>query len=102
MPIYLVFGLLFGIVSVLDDGIEMAVGMHASNNIFSSVLITSKSSVLQTPALFMQKEINPVKETLVLFLISFLFLLISMYKSGWNFNLLISKIKPLEKVEIEN
>jgi membrane protease YdiL (CAAX protease family) len=40
MPQYVLFGLVFGIITVLDDGIEAAVGAHAANNIFLCIMVT--------------------------------------------------------------
>ena len=34
MPQYIVFGLIFGIITILDDGIEASMGAHTANNIF--------------------------------------------------------------------
>ena len=62
MPSYCLLGIFFGLITVLDNGIEMAVGVHSVNNAFASIFITSKSSVFQTPALFIQKEIDPAGE----------------------------------------
>jgi uncharacterized protein len=52
MPHYLLFGFIFGIIAILDDGIEAAMGTHAANNFFLTVMVTHKSSALQTPAVF--------------------------------------------------
>jgi membrane protease YdiL (CAAX protease family) len=62
VPQYIVFGLIFGIVTIFDDGIEAAMGAHAANNIFLSIMVTSESSILQTPALYVQHAINPWNE----------------------------------------
>lgn len=62
VPQYIVFGLIFGIVTIFDDGIEAAMGAHAANNIFLCIMVTSKSSILQTPALYVQNTINPWNE----------------------------------------
>lgn len=59
MPQYILFGLLFGITTILDDGIEIALGAHTANNVFMSIMVTNSSSVLQAPALFEQKHIDP-------------------------------------------
>jgi len=59
MPQYLLFGLIFGLITILDDGIEAALGAHAANNAFLCIMITNESSALQTPALYRQLEINP-------------------------------------------
>jgi membrane protease YdiL (CAAX protease family) len=96
MPGYLIFGVVFGIASVLDDGIEVAIGAHSINNVLSSIFITSKSSVLQTPALLFQKEVHPQKETWILLILSVLFIVILTYKNNWKFRKLF---EPLQKPE---
>lgn len=59
MPQYILFGLIFGLITILDDGIEAAMGAHAANNLFLCVTVTHESSALQTPALYQQININP-------------------------------------------
>jgi membrane protease YdiL (CAAX protease family) len=59
MPQYILFGLLFGITTIFDDGIEIAIGAHTANNFFLSVMVTNSSSALQTPALYEQENIYP-------------------------------------------
>jgi membrane protease YdiL (CAAX protease family) len=49
---YIATGLLFGIVTLMDDGTELALGMHAANNIIAAVLVTSDWMVFQTDALW--------------------------------------------------
>ena len=65
MPQYISFGLLFGIISVLDNGIELAIGAHAANNIFLSIFVTQKSSTLQTVAMFEQQTGSSVDRIFV-------------------------------------
>jgi len=60
MPQYLLFGLIFGTITILDDGIEAAMGAHSANNAFLCIMVTNESSALQTPALYEQLEINPL------------------------------------------
>jgi uncharacterized protein len=38
MPQYVFFGIVFAVLTMIDDGIEIAIGAHAANNIFLSVL----------------------------------------------------------------
>ena len=42
MPQYLLFGLVFGITSIMDDGIEVAMGAHTANNIFLCIFVTNQ------------------------------------------------------------
>lgn len=62
MPQYILFGLIFGVITILDDGIESAMGAHAANNIFLCIMVTNESSALQTPALYEQHLIQPWTE----------------------------------------
>jgi membrane protease YdiL (CAAX protease family) len=99
MPQYIVFGLIFGIITILDDGIEASLGAHAANNIFLVIMVTNRASALQTPALYEQKEIFPWTEFTGLVLSGIAFIIILKFIFGWkNFSLLKSKInKPLEE-----
>jgi membrane protease YdiL (CAAX protease family) len=56
MPTYIIYGLVMGLVVVMDNGLEIALGMHFANNALSSLLFTTTSSVLQTPALFLETK----------------------------------------------
>lgn len=53
---YIGTGLCLGIMTLMDDGAELALGFHAANNLTAALLITSDWSVLQTPAIL--KEIT--------------------------------------------
>ena len=57
MPQYILMGLILGFVAIMDDGLELALGLHLSNNVISSIVVTHESSALQTHALF--RDINP-------------------------------------------
>jgi len=96
MPQYVIFGLTFGLVTVLDDGIEASMGAHAANNIFLSVFVTFKGSVLDTPALFVQKELDPLKDLISLVIFSTLFVVILFRKYKWDFKVLLRPVKGIE------
>ena len=52
MVFYIGTGLLLGIMTLMDDGLELALGFHFGNNLLAATLITSDWSALQTDALF--------------------------------------------------
>ena len=94
MPQYVAFGLIFGIITILDDGIEAAMGAHSANNIFLCIMVTSESSALQTPALYQQYTIHPWKELFAFVVLGILFILIMKMIFKWdNFSALFGKIK---------
>jgi len=83
LPQYILIGIVFGVCTMMDEGIELAWGMHAINNIFLVVFITQDSSALQTPSLFRITEFNPVFELIELFGVSIVFLLIAHHRLHW-------------------
>jgi membrane protease YdiL (CAAX protease family) len=93
MPPYIIFGLAFGLIAVLDDGIELPVGMHAANNIFACLFVTNKASSLRTPAIFEQLEISHLVETVGLLVAMSLAVFYFYQKYKWNFNILNETIK---------
>jgi membrane protease YdiL (CAAX protease family) len=52
MVFYIGTGFLLGIMTLMDDGMELALGFHAANNIFAAILVTADWTAFQVPALF--------------------------------------------------
>lgn len=52
MVFYIGTGLLLGIMTLMDDGLELALGFHFGNNLMAAILVTSSWSALQTDAIF--------------------------------------------------
>ncbi|AXO79421.1 CPBP family intramembrane metalloprotease [Olleya aquimaris] len=48
MVYYIGTGLFLGILTLMDEGMELALGFHAANNLFGALLLTSDWTVLQT------------------------------------------------------
>ncbi len=101
LPIYFMFGAVFAVIATLDDGIELAIGLHAANNVFSSIFVTTKSSVLQTPALFFQKGVDPFRDTWILLFASAICIAFLAYKYKWDFRVLTFKVQVVETIELQ-
>lgn len=97
MSQYILIGLLFGLVSILDDGIELALGMHAANNAFVCLFVTNPDSVLQTSAVFEQQAVHPTKELAGLIVMIMLVFVIFYKKFGWNIAIMNEKVTPREE-----
>ena len=52
MIFYIGTGLFFGIVTLMDEGTEIALGLHAVNNITAAFFVTTDWTVFQTDALY--------------------------------------------------
>jgi hypothetical protein len=86
MMYYIATGFFLGIITLMDDGIELALGFHAANNLFAALLVTSDWSALKTEAIL--KDISKPSagfEVLVPIVVIFpLFLFIFGKKYQWS------------------
>jgi len=48
MIYYIGTGLFLGIITLMDDGLELALGFHAANNLFTALLVTADWTAFQT------------------------------------------------------
>jgi membrane protease YdiL (CAAX protease family) len=84
LPQYVLFGLIFGIMTIMDDGIEAAIGAHAANNAFLCVMVTNDASALQTKALFVQHNVYPWLELSTMLLMGVLIIAVMNMIFKWN------------------
>jgi membrane protease YdiL (CAAX protease family) len=52
MVYYIDTGLFLGILTLMDDGIELSLGFHAANNLFTALLVTADWTAFQTHSIF--------------------------------------------------
>jgi hypothetical protein len=85
MVYYIGTGFLFGIITLMDEGTELAMGMHAANNITAAVFVTMDWTVFQTDALFVNSSEPSVGFDLFIpvFVIYPLVILFFSKKYGW-------------------
>jgi uncharacterized protein len=83
---YLGAALFLSFLTYLDDGLELAMGVHFATNIFGAVFVTFDGAVLQTNSILKMKETNPWMMTLVFFIAAGIFLALASKKYNWNFN----------------
>jgi len=49
---YIATGLFLGIITLMDEGMELALGFHAGNNLIIALMVTSDWTVFQTSSIF--------------------------------------------------
>tara|TARA_R110000850_G_C9996309_1_gene468370 strand:- start:101264 stop:102235 length:972 start_codon:yes stop_codon:yes gene_type:complete len=85
MVYYIGTGLFLGIVTLMDDGLELALGFHAANNMVAALLVTADWTVFQTHSIL--KDISEPSagfDILLPVLIVYpIFLFIMARKYGW-------------------
>lgn len=102
---YIGTGLFLGIITLMDEGTELALGFHAANNMMAALLITSDFTVFQTHSVF--KDLSEPSLDYETFLPVFviypllIFLFSKVYKwKNWN-EKLIGNHKNLQFQELE-
>lgn len=96
MPLYVVFGIIAGIATVMDNGIELAAGAHIANNLYCCMIVDAADSAVCAPSLFIIPSSAPTWfSQLSLLLASLIFLITFAKLYGWtSWSLLWSRIEP--------
>ncbi len=103
MIFYIGTGLLLGIMTLMDDGLELALGFHFGNNFLAATLVTAEWTALQTDAIFIytgDSGGNTILEIILpVFIIYPIFLLILAKRYKWTDwkNRLFGKVDPPEE-----
>ena len=75
---YFAIGLLLATVALRDGRLELAIGLHAVNNVLLALVANYEGSALMTESVFTARELDPVYSLISLILAAFLF-------HGWIF-----------------
>jgi membrane protease YdiL (CAAX protease family) len=104
---YIGTGLFLGIITLMDDGLELALGFHLANNLFTALLVTADWTAFQTHSVF--KDISEPTEAgfidvfMPVFIIFplVLFVFAKKYKwTNWKEKLFGRVEKPIEDYKI--
>ena len=104
MVYYIGTGLFLGVLTLMDEGLELALGFHAANNLFTALLVTADWTAFQTHSIFKDMS-NPenmgLSEIFVPVFVVFpilLFILSKKYKwTNWKDKLTGSVIEPTKE-----
>ena len=84
MAYYVSVGLFLAIITIIDDGLELALGMHAATNIFGAVFTTYEGSALKTDALLSSSQVNPPLMLVGFIVVATVFYFICHRKFNWS------------------
>jgi membrane protease YdiL (CAAX protease family) len=81
---YFVIGFFFTLITLQDNGIELALGMHAANNLFAGLFANYTVTALPSPSLFTVQTLDPVYSliSLVIGMIVFYMIFFRTTRSG--------------------
>ena len=99
---YISAGLFLGILTLMDDTLELALGVHAATNFTGAVLVGYDGGAIKTESLFTSHQLNAQLMLVGFFVIAGIFLLIVKSKYKWgSFSKLIEPIyKPDEDLAL--
>ncbi len=100
MTYYIGTGLFLGIITLMDDSLELALGVHAATNIYSSLFVTFEASSLKTAAIFEMKSVNMTEMLVAFFAVAAVYTWVVAKKHGWA-NWSTRCFGPIEKPQIE-
>lgn len=63
---YVIFGIFLALITLWDGSLELVLGLHAANNLFSALFVTYPDAALRTPALFTVNFLDPLYNLLSL------------------------------------
>lgn len=81
---YIGAGLFLGLLVIVDDGLELALGVHAATNIFGALFVSYEGGVLQTQSIWKTAEINVHIANVLFYICAVLFYLICRKKFKWH------------------
>ena len=89
---YMGTGLVLGIMTLMDEGIELALGVHASNNLFAALLVTADWTVFQTESILKYTGEPSLSKELILSFVIFYPLLLFIFYKKYNWTDLKSRL----------
>jgi len=99
---YISAGLLLGIITLMDDSLELALGVHAATNFTGAVLVGYDGGAIKTESIFTSHELNAQLMLAGFLVIAVIFLLIVKSKYKWgSFSKILEPIyKPDEDLAV--
>lgn len=104
MIYYIGTGFMLGVLTLMDEGMELALGFHAGNNLIAALLVTADWTAFQTYSIF--KDISDPSagwDVLIpVFIVYPIFLFIMARKYGWSDwkNKLFGKVEKPETLKL--
>jgi len=97
MASYILMGLTLGLITILDDGAELAMGVHTANNLIEFLLIDYKDSTMPTNSLFYTTHFDPYESFISSLILTIILIIIMARVYKWKFNVLNKKVAIKEE-----
>ena len=84
MAYYFLVAAFLAIITIMDEGLELALGIHWATNLFGATAVTFKGSALQTDAIFKTSTVDAPLMLAFFILSAIIFIVIAKNKYGWS------------------
>lgn len=74
--VYFALGLFLALLTLRDNRLELAIGVHTANNLFMALFVNYRGSVLTTPSIFTLSRLDPAGSLLSLIVMAVIFYLL--------------------------
>ncbi len=100
MAYYSSVGFFLALITIMDDSLELAIGVHAATNMFSALLVSYDGGALQTNAIFNTSSVNVELMLPVFFVAATIYFIICWKKYKWQgWSKLLEPIQKPENIE---
>ena len=100
---YIGTGLFLGILTLMDEGLELALGFHAANNLIGALLVTSDWSAFQTHSILKDVSVPSANFQIFIPILVFFPILLFVFSKKYKWNnwkeKLFGNIKPIQVSE---
>jgi hypothetical protein len=76
---YFWLGFFLALVTLKDEALELAMGAHSANNLYTFLFSNYEGSAVQSPSVFTETSIDPLSSLISLLFVSVLFYVIIFY-----------------------
>ncbi len=80
---YVGAGVFLALITLWDDGMELALGVHAATNIFGAMIVSYSGGVLQTDAIWKTSVLTPWFMIIIFYLCTIIFIVVCRKKYNW-------------------
>ena len=103
MTYYLTAGLFLGLITILDDSLDLAIGVHFATNFYAAVFVNYESAALQTGSLFKYTgDLNVAAMNVAFVILALVFIFLASKKYNWDFSIVSQPVIEPEVVHQAN
>jgi len=98
LPYYIIAGVFLGYITIMDNRLELALGIHAATNMFGALFVNYEGAALQTGSLFRTATVEPILLSFVFLVLAIIFVLLAAKRFHWKSPIEVFKYQEKEEI----